>query len=102
MTTLKSPVYVETPRKDWDYVSIDDYSNDMRETSECAAGIITALKREKNDWQAMFWLAVKAAGGKIKIHDHDMANLKFAKEVTGTVWRDDCEQCRVFVFSKGK
>lgn len=63
-------------RKDWDYVSMEDYVSDTKELSERAGTCIAELKRRAEHAEALLWLAVKAAGGKIEIQDSDLVRLR--------------------------
>ncbi len=56
-------------RKDWDYVSMEDYDRDTKELIATSNAIVENLKRELRETQAMFYAAI-ATMGKIEVDRH--------------------------------
>jgi hypothetical protein len=61
-------------RENWDFVSMDSYAADMRESASQAASIISAMREEKKQLERLLAHAVKAAGGKITIYETALAD----------------------------
>lgn len=78
-----------TGRKDWDYVEFADYEADMRESSEQAVAVITAMKAKTMQLERALMCAILAAGGEIKIYESDLHDLR---PIELTTWRND-EDC---------
>ncbi len=69
-------------RKDWDYVSMDDYDRDIKELVATSNAIVEKLKRELKETQAMFYAAI-ASMGKIEVDRHyliDQGRLTIIRE----------------------
>lgn len=60
------------PRENHDFVTMATYAADMDELSARGLGIIKVQRREIEDLKRTIWLLVKAAGGQIDVHHHDM------------------------------
>lgn len=58
-------------RQDFDYVTMDDYSRDMAESSSRAAEIIQGMKAQKKEITVTLIAAVLSAGGKLTIKPND-------------------------------
>ena len=54
-------------RRDWDYVTMQDYRHDMDEQTQISVGVIEVLRRERDEARHMLALAVLASGGEISI-----------------------------------
>ena len=59
-------------REGWDYVSMADYSADMTEQSDRAAGIIAKQRREIDRLRRGIAAMVDAAGGAITLQMHHL------------------------------
>lgn len=69
-------------RKDWDYVSMEDYDHDTKELVATSNAIAEKLKRELKETQAMFYAAI-ATMGKIEVdrlHLISQGNLTIIRE----------------------
>lgn len=55
-------------KKDFDFVSMDDYSKDMAALSASSAAIITALKKERDDANRML-AHIIAEVGEVRIYE---------------------------------
>lgn len=54
-------------KRDWDYVTIDDYQSDMRESSDRAVALVEHMKRERDDARLLLCMVIIAAGGEVNI-----------------------------------
>lgn len=77
-------------RKDWDYVTLDDYRRDMAESSERASSIIAQLRERAEKAEKMLAEAIYAAGGKVTIGDHVLCDPHRRLEIG--VMRDECNR----------
>jgi len=59
-------------RKDWDFVSMEDYSADMAQQSALARGIIESQRREIEELKRTVWHVVHAAGGRVEVASWDL------------------------------
>ncbi len=53
--------------RNFDYVTMDDYSNDMKEQSDYASGIIRNLTEEKKEFVRCIYLLLEKLGGEARI-----------------------------------
>jgi hypothetical protein len=60
--------------EDFDYVSMDSYQADMRETARLAGAAIEKLRRRAEQAERLAMELVLAAGGKIVVDLHDLNN----------------------------
>ena len=53
--------------RDFDFVTMDDYSNDMKEQSDHAGGIIRKLMEERKEFVRALYLIIAGIGGEVRI-----------------------------------
>lgn len=73
-------------RRDFDYVTMEDYSRDMAAHSSHAAGIIDELKRQKRDAERRMIAVVLAVGGAVSVSHADIMD---ADRALVRIERDD-------------
>ncbi len=83
--------------KDFDYVTMDDYSRDMKESSDRASSIIKRQAKEIRELKEKLLIHIAAlvysSGGEIKIYDNA---LLVSKELELLSYRDDSDNSQVF------
>lgn len=60
-------------RKDWDYVDFADYESDTRDLVNAALSVSEEKDERIRQLEMLFFLAVKAAGGKVDIFNSDLS-----------------------------
>ena len=73
-------------RRDFDYVTMDDYIRDMAESASHAAAIIDGTKRQKRDAELRMIALALASGGTVFVPDSDLAA---ADQATVRLERDE-------------
>lgn len=81
-------------KRDFDYVSMADYSADMEELASQGAGIIERQQDEIRQLKTMMALLIEAAGGEIIVRHHHMRS---AHDLEMIVSEDVAEDARRFV-----
>lgn len=72
-------------RRDFDFVTMADYSADMAESANHAVAAIEYVKQKEKDAKRALMAAVLSAGGKLAIHSGALIDAEFA---TLTIWRN--------------
>jgi hypothetical protein len=82
-----------TMRRDHDYVTMEDYCRDMKESSDRATSIIEYQAYENRQLRALISALIRGAGGMIEVSIGDLVK---AKPTSFEVWDDDCNRKRIF------
>lgn len=80
-------------REDWDFVSFDNYSSDMKQLSDQSASIIEQLRRERDEAQHMVGVLVYSAGGQIEV---ERKARFYAHRIELTVMQNDYNDTQTF------
>lgn len=59
-------------RENWDFVSMENYTADMKESADQAVSVIEAVERRRRDSERGLIAAVIAAGGKLTIQGNQL------------------------------
>lgn len=62
-------------RQDFDFVTMDNYRANMAENTERAVAVIEEMKRKKRDVERVLVAAVLSNGGRLVIHESDLARV---------------------------
>jgi len=83
-------------RRDFDYVTMDDYARDMQEQSDAAASALEIIKRERDETRRLLAEVVLAAGGKVSVPDRRRQDTELL------IARDEANMARTIVARKAR
>jgi hypothetical protein len=84
-------------RRDWEYVTFDDYHADTKALADQAAGIIASMRKRAEQAERALAYAVLAAGGRISVDDDFLHDPRPPELI---IERDECN--RAFVLRARK
>ncbi len=84
-------------REDFDYVSMESYTEDTTELAGIASAALRSLRGENEDLHRLVWALVYSAGCTVKVDPHLLMDAKFnPKGCVLNTWRDEVDNTIAF------